>query len=90
MNETTLSFTVTGESLRGMLTEARKVANEFFGDVPFRLVSFPVSVHDEQRAMGGEVVHRTFIADAVYEMVPQQHPAGYFEVDDDDDEVRIP
>lgn len=68
MSRPTLEFTVTGASLSGMLADARATAEEFFGDIPFRLAAFPVHVDSETSTIGGADVQRTFAADAVYEV----------------------
>jgi hypothetical protein len=95
-----LLLVVRGTLFVDMLAEATREAKDYFGDAPFRAVSFDAVQADQTRAVGGEAVRTTYVADVVFSAAgaprrapgaPSGHPPGYFELEpDDDEEVKIP
>lgn len=84
----TLQLEATGSSLAEVLAEVQRLADGYFGDLPYRIVR--CDARPLVRTVGGEVLE--YEADAFCALAPvPRHAPGYFETEPDDtEEVPIP
>jgi hypothetical protein len=87
----TLLVESVGENLTDMLASATRDAKEFFGDIPFRCMSFDARERSRVEPFGGGDGYLAYEANVLF-MATGVLPAGAATPDaepDDDEEVRI-